>query len=317
VLALGCAGEQKSPAIAKPESTDDDVVERSSLPLQLALGERTGTLSELAPELARASAVCIGESHDNPHHHFAQRELTRALMREAAGRPLAVGFEMFQRPFQAALDTFSKDGDAQKLIHASEFETRWGHAFQYYAPLLEAGRAAGATLLALNASKELSKAMAKGGPDALPEGLRPELPSLATNDPEHRAFFEAAMGMSFSGAKPSPHGPTEAQGAHGGHAGLSLENLYLAQLVWDETMAETASRWLAAHSDGLLVVIAGAGHCHESAVPRRIERRGPYPTLSARAVLRSELGKSDAPADSAFELLVILEDAPLALSLRE
>jgi uncharacterized iron-regulated protein len=63
------------------------------------------------------------------------------------------------------------------------------------------------------------------------------------------------------------------------------ERIYAAQVLWDETMADGAARWLAADPRRQLVILAGSGHCHESAIVRRLERRGGGPAISIRPVI--------------------------------
>lgn len=306
----GCAGTSGTPpetpkTDALPaddaRSADDalpaDIVERSRVPLSFRhLGVNT-PIDTLLAALAPARAVCLGESHDDAQHHFAQLELTRSLLAARAGRPTAIGFEMFQTPFQGALDEYQRSGDGERLVQQSEFETRWGKTFPYYAPLLEAGQSAGAALLALNAPRELTKAVAKRGIASLSPTESAALPELDLANTEHRDFFERAMGTSFdSSANASPHG------------GLSLDNLYAAQVIWDETMALVGWRWLSQNPDGMLIVIAGSAHCQRSAVPGRLVRRGASPSLAGRAVRISELDEDGAIHDDAFELLLVLDD---------
>jgi uncharacterized iron-regulated protein len=312
LLLTSCASSPPPAQSAEPEGVPEDIVERSSLPLDALEHGEPLTLDEAVAMTLQASGVCVGESHDNPHHHFAQYELTSELAKHLEGRAFAIGFEMFQRPFQPALDRYERSGDVQALLAESEFDERWGYAFAYYAPLLRTARQTGAELLALNAPRELTKAVARGGLAELPPSFAQQLPELNLEDAEHRAFFERAMGMKFTPAPGPAVGPAGHQ--HGDHSGMSLENLYAAQLVWDETMADTGARWLDAHPGGFLVVIAGAGHCHESAIPRRIEGRGAFDIVAARAALHSELGRDQVVPDSAFELLLVLEDAPLAVA---
>lgn len=67
------------------------------------------------------------------------------------------------------------------------------------------------------------------------------------------------------------------------------ERMYAAQVLWDETMADGASRWLTGSSTPAgrrqIVILAGNGHCHESAVIRRIERRGVKAAVSVRPII--------------------------------
>lgn len=65
------------------------------------------------------------------------------------------------------------------------------------------------------------------------------------------------------------------------------DRIYAAQVLWDESMAEHASRWLAAGAGAKrqIVILAGNGHCHESAIVRRLERRGVPAAVSVRPII--------------------------------
>ena len=39
----------------------------------------------------------------------------------------------------------------------------------------------------------------------------------------------------------------------------SADDIYAVQVIWDETMADTAAKWLAAHPDGHILILAGTG----------------------------------------------------------
>ena len=55
-------------------------------------------------------------------------------------------------------------------------------------------------------------------------------------------------------------------------------------------MADTAAAWLTRSGDNSqLIVFAGSGHCHKSAVPARITRRVHIPVLSVTPVQASQL----------------------------
>jgi membrane-associated protease RseP (regulator of RpoE activity) len=53
------------------------------------------------------------------------------------------------------------------------------------------------------------------------------------------------------------------------------------QVLWDETMADTAARYLGEHPDRTLVVLAGKGHvAWGSGIPARVTRRSGSPGLT-------------------------------------
>src|SRR5690606_3520529 len=93
---------------APPPPLPRDIVERAALPIY---GLEAGVVlseAELWDRLAQSPAVCFGEYHDVPAHHYAEaRALDELAARaEADCRPFAVGYEMFQRPWQAPLTAF-------------------------------------------------------------------------------------------------------------------------------------------------------------------------------------------------------------------
>jgi uncharacterized iron-regulated protein len=233
-----------------------------------------GELSEdeLFGALAQAPAVCFGETHDNAAHHRAQAVVAGELVARArdAGAPFALGFEMFQTPFQTA--------------------TRWGYDFAFYRPLLELAREHRLPALALNAPAELTHKIADQGLDGLSAEERAALPELDLNDPEHRAYVTAQLGTFHSDE-------------------ASLDNPYAVQVVWDETMAETASEWLSNSGDtARLMIIAGLGHCHRSAVPARITRRTGGAVLAVAPVLASRLGIPGFPTLEQYDVLAVIAD---------
>jgi membrane-associated protease RseP (regulator of RpoE activity) len=80
---------------------------------------------------------------------------------------------------------------------------------------------------------------------------------------------------------------------------MSIENFLEAQLIWDESMAERAARYLEAHPDRYLVVLAGDGHVTRSGIPARFSRRS---GVEAVNVLQGE-PKEVAPEDADYVLV--------------
>ena len=74
-------------------------------------------------------------------------------------------------------------------------------------------------------------------------------------------------------------------GKQGDEASGAAERIYAAQVLWDETMAEGASRWLTGGVNRHIVILAGNGHCHESAIVRRLKRRGVKSAVSVRPIV--------------------------------
>ncbi len=294
LASAACPGRYR-PSPAAPVTAAGRGVEDAALPYAW-VDARTGravTDSELWTAVGAARAVCIGEEHPNPHHHWAQLTIVGAAATKITGKRLALGMEMVQAPFQGVLDDWSAHKiDDPALLSRTGWADRWGYDFALYRPILDQARANGMALVALNAPRELVKAVAKLGVDGISAAERAKLPALVLDDAQHRAWFDALMaGMEHGGG----HGQTEAPATKpddetgAGTAAVppaapSADNIYAAQVVWDESMAEHARRWLGEGGD-TIVIIAGTGHCHDSAIVRRLVRRGGGPALSIRPII--------------------------------
>lgn len=210
---------------------------------------------DLVAKLAAARVVLIGESHDNAGDHAVQLELLEAV---SAKKPTGLGMEMFQRPFQPALDLFvSGEIDEAEMLEQTEWEKRWGFEVDLYRPLWNHAQDNGLPIIALNARRELTKRIAKVGVDGLSPSERESLPELDLTDDRYRAW----LGEVFA--------------SHGARMeSAKLEQFYAAQVTWDETMADTAARWSQTHPDSTLVVAVGRGHVERDwGIPSRLRRR--------------------------------------------
>jgi uncharacterized iron-regulated protein len=262
-------------------------------PLRAVLGSGALSELELVNLLSEQPVVCLGESHDRTQDHLIQARLVVALAARAAAslRPIAVGLEMLPSALQPKLDDYLAGKlSLEALPAAVQWAEHWGFPFSLYVPVLEAARSAGVPLLALNVPRQLTRSIAKQGLSRATAGAAAlKLPELKLDDSEHRAFFLRAM--SGMGHAVSPQG---------------LENYYAAQVTWDESMAEHASNWLTASqtSDATfpqIIILAGAGHCHRSAIPRRITRRT---GLRAYACELNHSKDQTVLSGSAFDVLI-------------
>ncbi len=258
----GPHGEKPAPVAAAHEAVPEDAVARAAGALTaLRLSDET----ELEPlalsnELLKSDAICVGEEHGSAAQHFAELQLLSELAERAPslGLELGLGLEMWAKQKQAVLSTFGRGKmSEQEFLKESGYETSWGFPFAYYRPLLEKARAKGLPLVALNAPQELTERIAEEGLDSLDPAEKRALPSLDLDNAEHYADFKARMKR------------------HPGVDAGNIRHYYAAQVVWDETMADTAARWLELHAPmRRLMIVAGQAHCQHSAIPERLERRG-------------------------------------------
>lgn len=274
----------------------------AGLPYQVLDGRTGRQLDEPAfwAALTASRAVCVGEEHPNPHHHWAQLHIVQQLLAKLPpGTKVALGLEMIQRPFQGVVDDYvAKRIDAAALQSRAGWEARWGYDWALYGPTIDAAIAGGGTVLALNTSRELTKKVSRQGLASLTPEEKAQVPELVLDDAKHRAWFDGIMGdMGGHGhGHAAPAAPTtdaapeaEAPAApSGGPPMPSADRIYTVQVLWDETMADGGARWLAANPTGHLIVLAGNGHCHDTAIVGRMIRRGIASAISVAPVIDVE-----------------------------
>jgi uncharacterized iron-regulated protein len=314
-LAMGCAGSyggKPRPTTPATAAVPAGGIEGAALAYSI-VDARTGRQVDTAAfwtQLGQARAVCVGEDHSDAHHHWAQLEITKQLaQKKAPGDRIAVGLEMVQRPFQGVLDDYAtKRIDATALQARTGWKDRWGFPYAYYGPTIDAAVAAGGQLVALNASVELTKKVSHHGLDSLTADEKAQLPELDLKDAKHRAWFDALM-ESMGGSSAHMHKPDADEDPHAPPPAMpSADQIYSVQVIWDETMADSAAKWLAANPTGHLIILAGNGHCHDTAIVNRIKRRGIAPVVSVRPVL--DIDSSEVLAQPINDYAFVLQATP-------
>lgn len=219
------------------------------------------TQQQILQELVKADVVYLGETHDSAEDHQAQLEILQALYQQ--NQKIAIAMEMFQRPFQDVLDQYlaGKITEVQ-LVEQSEYEKRWGFPWEYYAPILRFAKAHQLPVLALNTPTEVTRKVARNGLESLTATERKYIPifsEIRTDNAEYRQMMQNIY----------------AQHHHVGHGNsMNFERFFTAQVLWDETMAETIAQFLKANPDYQVIVLAGKGHIvYGHGIPSRVARR--------------------------------------------
>ncbi len=255
-------------------------------------------LSDVVNAVARKRIVYVGEEHDKFSHHQVQLEILQGLYRQ--NPKIAVGMEMFQKPFQKALDDYIAGTiDERTFLKRSEYFKRWDIDYHLYKPILDFARSQHLPVIALNARREIVEKVGKGGLESLSKEEKQEIPEPSGySDPQYRDRLKEA----FAGHQ---HGENN-----------NFEHFYQAQILWDETMADSVDRFLKQKPDYRMVVLAGAGHVqYGSGIPKRAFKRN---GLDYAIVLNDadvEKGIADyvifpeaSKAETAPKLMVLIDD---------
>lgn len=245
VLLSGCATTQNH---AETKTLPEGIYE-------VQTGQQV-TYKQLVTRLNKAAFVVVGEMHTDVWHHQIQAQILKSL--SALNPSLALGMEMFQRPFQTHLDDYVAGRiDETQMLQRTEYAKRWGFNTGLYAPLWRTAQNNNTPIIALNAPKAWTRQTARVGVAQLPEAIKSQLPELDLSSTAHRKWMKTMF---------AAHGATMKDRV--------FERFYEAQVIWDETMADSAYKALQQAQISQVMIVAGSGHVlNRYGIPSRIERR--------------------------------------------
>ncbi len=308
-----------------PRLSDGPGRDSGDLPTRVIDFDTLPDLDAIIPRLGKKRVVFIGEHHTRFADHLNQLAIIEGLYRQ--GRELAIGMEFFQQPFQDLLDDFIAGAiDESALLAQTEYYDRWRYDYGLYRPILHFARDRGIPLIALNIASEVVEKVSKTGWEGLSAVEQAQVPDVIDRTNQD---YEARLREVFR-HHPRPHtkdargdGHTDATDkhlpSHPHDASLPIDphadrdaagfrRFVDIQLLWDESMAERAARYLAEHPARTLVVLAGSGHlAYGHGIPDRVRRRVSVDTaivLPAHAIADDRASGPNEAADIADFLLV-------------
>jgi len=214
------------------------------------------TLSSIISKAAKKKIVYVGEYHDQFSNHEVQLEVIKGLHKK--NRNIAVGMEMFQRPYQQALDDFIAGRLYERdFLKKSEYFKRWRFDYNLYKPILDYCREHTIPVVALNVRRELTEKVSKEGIDSLSNEEKKEIPpDMDLSDDEYRKRLKEVFDQ------------------HRGTGRGKFDFFYQAQVLWDESMSRSVDEFLKKRRGTQMVVLAGGGHlAFGSGIPKRTFRR--------------------------------------------
>ncbi len=233
--------------------TDRGMVFSLSEPVEGVVPKKALRLGEIIETVSDKPVIFVGERHTNYEDHKVELDIIMELFRR--GKKFAIGMEMFQRPFQKAIDDYlSGVIDERKFLKDSEYFKRWRFDYGLYREIIEFAKAKGIPIEALNLRFEIINKVASGGLDSLSEAEKKEIPQdMDMADETYKKRLKDIFGRH--------------------PAGTTFDNFYQSQILWDETMAHSAAQFLKDKPDYQIVILAGAEHImYASGIPRRLHR---------------------------------------------
>ncbi|MEG4517381.1 MULTISPECIES: ChaN family lipoprotein [unclassified Microcoleus] len=246
---------------------------------------QTYTNQEILQQLVQAKVVYLGETHDSAEDHQAQLKIIREMQRQ--NRKIAIAMEMFQRPFQSAIDNYLAGKlTEQQLVEQTEYDRRWRFPWESYAPILRFAALNQLPVLALNTPSEVTRKVASQGLESLTAEEKKHIPPISeirTDNAEYRQLLLEVY--------------QQHQKAEQGNS-TGFERFLQAQVLWDETMAEKIAQFIQANPDYQVVVLAGKGHImYGYGIPSRVERRLGVGNVKVRSVLFNSIENLPLSAD--------------------
>ncbi len=240
----------------------------------------TSSQQQILKSIAPAKVIYLGEIHDSTTDHADQLAILEYLYQQKsrATPPLAIGLEMFQKPYQPIINQYLAGKiSEEQLVEQTEYKKRWGWPWENYAPLLRFAKTHQLPVIALNTPTEVLRKVSKGGLASLQPADFQYIPPAAEIDKSNLTYRDLIL---------------ESYRQHKAQAlatSPDFDRFYTAQLLWDETMAASAAEFYQKHPQTQLVVIAGQAHIRYGyGIPDRVSRRLAKTVLKKSVILSSD-----------------------------
>lgn len=261
-------------------------------------------------DVTGADVLFLGEQHDDRATHRLEAATLEGLARRRGNVVLAM--EMFERDVQPSLDDYlagrSTEGD---FLARSRPWPRYGAD---YRPLVEFARAWKWPVVASDVPRRLAGLVSRRGLKTILDSINPADRAFAAHDldcPHDDYFAKFAKTMADM---PSHSGDSTKESA--AEKAATIERIYQAQCIKDETMGESiAGAFGAAPPRALVVHVNGAFHSdYGLGTAERVKRRLPGKRVAVVSFVPvKDLDSADGNARRTLADFVVFTLAPPAL----
>ncbi len=222
--------------------------------------------------LASASSsdvLFLGEQHDDPNTHRLELATLEGLARRRSN--IVVAMEMFERDVQPPLDSYLAGRMSEADFLAAS--RPWPRYATDYRPLVEIARASKWPVIASDVPRRLASLVSRRGLKTILDSISATDRAFAARDLEcpHDDYF-ARFAETMNGM-PTHSGDSSKESA--AEKTATLERIYQAQCIKDETMGESIARAHdAAPPRSLVVHVNGSFHSdYGLGTAERVKRR--------------------------------------------
>lgn len=220
------------------------------------LMQRDGAISteQAAEALKDFDVIFVGELHDHIANHLAEMALLRAIHQRVPR--LALSMEQFERDRQTILDDYLAGKVGEETLRDG---LGWSNYAEAYRPLVEYAKEHRLPVIAANAPQKIVRCVGREG-----AGFLSTLPA------DKRKLVAAALHLQDGAYKKKFLKFMEEDGSHNGPDGGNkekaaerMDNSFAAQVVRDDTMAESIANFLQANPGYKVLHVTGAFHAEE------------------------------------------------------
>ncbi len=252
----------------------DKTIQESDTGIQFILEQLPagGPVSLLNPfeatidQLNEHRVIYVGENHTSMADHLLQFRIIQALHRK--NPDLAIGMEMFPQTSQPMIDAYLHDAaiSEQEFLRNSRYFDIWHYDWRFFRAIFNYARQHKIPIIGLNLDRNIvSQIFVDGHTDSLSAEQKTSLPEDRNLDlPGYTDRLEAVHGFHQNHIKKG-----------------DLAGFIQSQAMWDETMADTAAKYLIANPSTRMVILAGSQHTRkDSGMPPRVASRLPVKQAS-------------------------------------
>ena len=243
-LALGSAGVKSAAMAQLPDFTS----------FVLMQGVTPVTVDQAADTLKEFDVIFVGELHDHIANHLAEMALLRVIHQRVPR--LALSMEQFERDRQTTLDDYLAGKIGEETLRDG---LGWSNYAEAYRPLIEYAKEHRLPVIAANAPQKIVRCVGREGAgflSTLPADKRNLVAAaLHLQDGAYKKKF-----LKFMVEDGSHNGP---DGGNKEKAAERLDRSFAAQVVRDDTMAESIANFLQANRGYKVLHVTGAFHAED------------------------------------------------------
>lgn len=215
-------------AVAESAPTKNDVGIDKKWRVVDTKSNTTISWDAMVKQLSEANTIFVGEFHDDPETHRAERALLESVHKKV-GDKLTLAMEMLERDGQSTLDDYLSG----KITEAdlAKKATLWNNYATDYRPMVEYAKAKKIPVRGSNAPQKIVRRVGK-------EGWATVVPTLTETERATVADYVLAPTDAYSAKFTEAMGGASAHGDTGMTAD-AIRRFYEAQCLRDDTMAHT------------------------------------------------------------------------------